>query len=162
MPSAARGFLAGAVAGCAATAPMTAAMRAVHRRLPPHQRDPLPPAQVTVNAAEVVGVAHKMTPREKHNAFLAAHYGFGTAAGAVYGALAPYLGGPGVASGVAYALAVWGANYLGALPAAGLYKSPDEEDGGRHGMLAAAHVVWGGVLGAVTNLLAGDDEEGEP
>jgi hypothetical protein len=138
---------------------MTAAMRAVHRRLPPHQRDPLPPKQVTVNAAEVVGVAHRMTRRERHNAFLAAHYAFGAATGAVYGALAPHLPGPGVLNGVAYGLAVWAGNYLGVLPAAGLYKPPDEEPPGRHGMLAAAHVVWGAVLGAVTDLLLRDEED---
>jgi hypothetical protein len=153
MSSAARGVLAGAVAGFAATAPMTAAMRAVHCRLPPHQRDPLPPKQVTVNAAEVVGVRHKLSPREKHQAFQVAHYAFGTTAGAVYGALAPHLAAPGMVTGVGYALTVWATHYLGLLPSAGLYKAPDEEPPGRHGMLIAAHVVWGAALGALTDLL---------
>ena len=117
MRTSAGSFLAGAVAGLAATVPMTAALRAIHRQLPRHERDPLPPAQVTVNAAEVVGVAHKLSPRQKQNAFLAAHYGFGTAAGAVYGVLAPHLAGSGVVNGVAYGLTVWASSYLGVLPA---------------------------------------------
>lgn len=151
-------MLAGTVGGCAATAPMTAVMRAIRRRLPPHERDPLPPAQVTVNAAEVVGVAHQLSRRQKQNAFLAAHYGFGAAAGAVYGLLAPHLPGPGALNGVAYGLTVWASSYLGVLPAAGLYKPPDRESAARHGMTAAAHVVWGGVLGALTNLLQPERE----
>jgi len=140
---------------------MTAAMRAIHRQLPRHERDPLPPAQVTVNAAEVVGVAHKLSPRQKQNAFLAAHYGFGTAAGAVYGVLAPHLAGSGVVNGVVYGLTVWASSYLGVLPATGLYKPPDREPARRHGMTAAAHVVWGGVLGALTDLLQ-PETEGSP
>ncbi|HTK76399.1 MAG TPA: DUF6789 family protein [Gemmataceae bacterium] len=151
-------FFAGAVAGCVATVPMTAAMRAIHRRLPPHERDPLPPAQVTVNAAEIVGVAHKLSRRQKQNAFLAAHYGVGTAAGAFYGVLAPSLPGPGLLNGAAYGLTVWASSYLGVLPATGLYKPPDRESARRHGMTAAAHVVWGGVLGALMDLLLPERE----
>jgi len=153
MRTSAESILAGAVAGCVATVPMTATMRAIHRRLPPHERDPLPPAQVTVNAAEVVGVADQLSRSEKHKVFLAAHYGIGTASGAMYGLLAPFLPGPGVLNGVAYGMTVWASSYLGVLPAAGLYKAPDREPARRHGMTAAAHVVWGGVLGALTELL---------
>jgi uncharacterized membrane protein YagU involved in acid resistance len=158
MRTSAGSFLAGAVAGLAATVPMTAAMRAIHRQLPRHERDPLPPAQVTVNAAEVAGVAHKMSRRQKHHAVLATHYGIGTTAGAVYGLLAPYLAGPGVLNGVAYGLTVWASSYLGVLPATGLYKAPDREPARRHGMTAAAHVVWGGVLGVLTDLLQPEKE----
>jgi uncharacterized membrane protein YagU involved in acid resistance len=153
MKTSVESVLVGAVAGCVATAPMTAVMRAIHRQLPPHERDPLPPAQVTVNAAQAVGVAHKLSPREKHNAFVAAHYGFGTAAGAVYGFLAPNLPGPGVLNGVVYGLTVWAGSYLSGLPAVGLYKPPDREPARRHAMTAAAHIVWGGVLGVLTELL---------
>ena len=43
--------LAGTIAGFVATAPMTVAMMALHKALPPEDQDPLPPRQIVENAA---------------------------------------------------------------------------------------------------------------
>ena len=48
--------LLGALAGLAATAPMTLAMKLMHEQLPREERYPLPPRQVTEGLAETAGV----------------------------------------------------------------------------------------------------------
>ncbi|HWW77795.1 MAG TPA: hypothetical protein VNZ44_20490, partial [Pyrinomonadaceae bacterium] len=48
--------LLGALAGLAATAPMTLVMKLAHRELPREEQYPLPPRQVTEGIAEKVGV----------------------------------------------------------------------------------------------------------
>lgn len=40
-------LIAGSVAGCVATLPMTLAMEAMHRQLPPEEQYPLPPREIT-------------------------------------------------------------------------------------------------------------------
>ena len=49
-------ILLGALAGLAATAPMTLAMKLMHEALPRHEQYPLPPRQVTEGMAEKSGV----------------------------------------------------------------------------------------------------------
>jgi uncharacterized membrane protein YagU involved in acid resistance len=151
--------LAGAAAGFAATGPMTVLMEALHALLPPRERDPLPPRQITTRVAEAAGVADDMSEDEKEAAAITAHFAFGTTTGAVYGLLAPRLprSSP-VLSGVGYGLAVWAASYLGLLPAVGLYRSPAREPARRHGLMIAAHVVWGAVAGSTFDQLADGSE----
>ncbi len=48
-------LLSGTIAGFGATLPMTMAMVAMHRRLPEHQKYPLPPRRITMNAAKKAG-----------------------------------------------------------------------------------------------------------
>ena len=45
-------IVAGTLAGLTATAPMTAAMIAMHKALPAHERYPLPPRKVTMRVAQ--------------------------------------------------------------------------------------------------------------
>ena len=49
-------ILLGALAGLAATAPMTLAMKLMHEALPEHEQYPLPPRRVTEGMAEKAGV----------------------------------------------------------------------------------------------------------
>lgn len=142
--------LTGAAAGLAATVPMTVVMRAVQHRLPAHQRHPLPPRRVTLRALRTAGVrphAH-LDESRRRGLTLAAHYGYGTAAGALFGAIAPRDLRDAVAAGVGYGLLVWVASYLGLMPALGLHPSATREPAGRNFMMILAHVVWGAVLGA--------------
>jgi uncharacterized membrane protein YagU involved in acid resistance len=138
---------------------MTLVMEGIRRLLPRHQQDPIPPQQVTARAAHAVGAALAMTEGQKDAATAVAHAGFGSAAGTVYGLLAPALPLGPVAGGVAYGLAVWAGSYLGWLPAAGLYKQPEDEPAGRHADLIASHVVWGAALGLIHDRLAGESAE---
>ena len=69
------GLAAGSVAGCAATVPMTLLMDALHAALPPHEREPLPPRQITENAAGLAGVLHRLDESDRHGLSLLAHFG---------------------------------------------------------------------------------------
>src|SRR3954465_9179559 len=104
---------AGAAAGFAATGPMTLAMTAAREVLPDQEQYSLPPRIVTERAAQTAGVAHRMDEPEKKAATTVAHFGFGTGAGAVYGAMAPVLPFHPVVNGVAFGLGVWASSYLG-------------------------------------------------
>src|SRR3712207_6458895 len=80
-------ILLGALAGLAATAPMTLAMKLMHEQLPPEERYPLPPRQVTEGMAEKAGVNQQLDEEEREAATWASHFAYGAACGALYGAL---------------------------------------------------------------------------
>jgi uncharacterized membrane protein YagU involved in acid resistance len=153
--------LAGVISGFTATIPMTAAMVALHKALPPEHQAPLPPRQITENAAAAAGVNDELDEEERRGASLAAHFGFGTAAGIGFAPLAGKSGLPPAAEGALYGLAVWGGNYLGLLPAAGLYRSAVEEPATRNALMITAHIIWGTALGLVFHALAGEDGHNE-
>lgn len=141
----------GAVGGLLATAPMTAAMVAMHRHLPPGQRYPLPPNPVTRGVLRRLG-----WPRPPRGSAvdiattLAAHFGFGALAGAGYPGWRRRM--PRAAplpAGIAYGLAVWGVSYLGWVPGFGLLSPATRHPRPRVALMLAAHVVWGAATAAV-------------
>ena len=140
-------MLTGALAGFAATAPMTAAMILMHRRLPLHQRYSLPPRRITMNVADVLGMKHEMSQRQRTAATLAAHFGYGSAMGGVYAAAEEHLPAPPMLKGVGWGLTVWAGSYLGLLPALDLHPSATRHPRRRNLLMIAAHVVWGATLG---------------
>jgi uncharacterized membrane protein YagU involved in acid resistance len=150
---------AGAVAGLAATAPMSLAMDALHQQLPHHERHALPPRKITERLTDAVGLKDKIDETGRYWLTLASHFGYGTAAGALYGPLARRAGLPTVASGMAYGLAVWGASYLGLLPVLGVLSPATRHSPRRNALMIAAHLVWGAALGTFVNVLdrAGDE-----
>ena len=151
-------LLTGALAGLAATVPMTLAMVWMHRRLPEDEQYPLPPRQVTMNTAEAVGVVEegRLEESEKKAMTLAAHFTYGAAVGALYAPLARRVPLPPVVSGAAYGVAVWAGSYLGWLPAVGLLSPATEHPARRTALMIAAHLVWGSAAGALVGYM---DEE---
>jgi uncharacterized membrane protein YagU involved in acid resistance len=141
--------LRGAAAGLAATVPMTAFMEWARQHLPSEDRRPLPPQEVTEGVMEAAGVRDDLNAPQRAGLSMAAHFGFGTGAGSVFGALAPHLPVPRVAAGIAYGLGVWASSYLGWLPAVGLVPPATREHPNRHALLIGAHLVWGAVLGTL-------------
>ena len=141
----------GATAGFAATGPMTVFMEAMHRLLPRHEKYPLPPRQITEQAAREVGVHHDLNEPEQRGLTLAAHFGFGATMGAGYGLIEPHLPLPPLAKGIGYGLAVWAANYAGWMPAADVSGSAPQQSPRRNSLLIAAHVVFGSVLGLLAD-----------
>lgn len=140
-------FVRGAVAGLAATAPMTLAMSAMHRALPPEERYPLPPKRITMRLADEAGFKDELGERERNALTMLAHFDYGAAMGGLYGLLEPRLPGPPAAKGVGFGLAVWTVSYLGLLPLAGILKPATEHPPRRSALMIAAHVVWGASLG---------------
>ena len=141
-------ILLGALAGLAATAPMTLAMKLMHEQLPREEQYPLPPRQVTEGMAEKAGVNEQLDEDDREAATWASHFAYGAACGALYGALS----GEGVdrhpvLAGVSFGVAVWAGSYLGWLPAAGIIAPATEHPPRRNALMIAAHVVWGATTG---------------
>jgi uncharacterized membrane protein YagU involved in acid resistance len=141
----------GLLAGLGATGPMTLAMVVMHRLLPERERQPLPPRQLTVEAAGRAGV-ERMDEDEQHYATLAAHLGYGAAAGAAYARVAEETGGASVAHGVAFGLALWVAGYIGWVPALGFAPAAHRESPPRNALMIASHAVWGASVGLLVAL----------
>ena len=144
---------AGSIAGFLATVPMTIAMNAMHRALPEKDQHPLPPRHIAENAAAAAGVDLGASEDTHEAATLAAHFGYGAAAGSIYAPFAGSTGLPRAAEGALYGVGVWGASYLGLLPGAGLYPAATEESPARNGLMISAHLIWGASLGLLMGLL---------
>jgi uncharacterized membrane protein YagU involved in acid resistance len=133
---------ASALAGAVATAPMTAAMEAMHRQLPPQEQYPLPPReiidQMTPEAVE---------PVDHKSLAIAGHFAYGAAAGSLFALAEDHLPGHPAIKGALYGLGVWTGSYLGWLPAVGILKPATEHPGNRNALMIAAHLVWGSALG---------------
>jgi uncharacterized membrane protein YagU involved in acid resistance len=148
----------GALAGLAATAPMSLAMKLMHEQLPPGEKYPLPPRQVAEGLAEAAGVNEHMDEDDREAATWASHFAYGAACGAAYGALAGGLKKHGALAGAGFGVAVWAGSYLGWLPAAGIIRPATEHPPRRNALMITAHVVWGLTAGLVLESLA--DEGG--
>lgn len=137
----------GAIAGAVATLFMSAFILASRKF---GVRGKLPPQKITEAAVEQV------KPATKASSVMALsvinHFGFGMGAGALYawgqGRL-PFRSAP-VARGVGFGLLVWSASYFGWVPALGIMPPAHRDRPGRAEMMAAAHVVYGAVLGRLT------------
>jgi hypothetical protein len=148
-------ILLGALAGLAATGPMTVAMKLMHEQLPPEEQYPLPPRQVTEGLAEKAGVNEHLDEEEREAATWVSHFAYGAAAGALYGAVSgeridrhPLL------AGVGFGCAVWAGSYLGWLPAAGIISSATVHPARRNALMIAAHVLWGAGVGVAVERLS--------
>ena len=153
------GLVAGAVAGFVATIPMTLAMKAMHEYLPEEERYPLPPRLIVENAEEATGVEQELDEKDEHRLTLVSHFAYGTATGAAYGVAADALGiKPNAVNGITFGLGVWGASYLGLLPALGLLAPATEHPARRNALMIASHIVWGASLGLTAQRLGNNGE----
>lgn len=125
----------GAIAGFAATLPMTMAMRRLHRALPRQERYPLPPREISEDMPKLGLPASSAT--------LLHHFLYGGATGALFATLFRRRD---VASGATYGIAVWTASYLGWIPAAGILEFGTRHPFRRNALMLAAHLVWGACL----------------
>ena len=96
-----RGLAFGAMSGLVATMAMTSTMRRLHKHLPPVERYPLPPREITQT------VLPAATRKDDAVTALLAHFSYGALAGAIYACL------PGQRPwGVLYGPAVWAVSYF--------------------------------------------------
>lgn len=142
----------GAVAGLIATVPMTVLMFAWHRTLPVSQRHPLPPSLITRRLLGGEPPSVRPEPMPNLLSALAAHFGFGGVAGAMYATVPLTLRQSCPATtGIGYGLCIWAASYLGWVPGLGLLPPATRQPAGRNIMMIAAHVVWGATLGLASH-----------
>lgn len=139
----------GALAGLCATMAMTAAMRRLHHVLPPEERYPLPPREITERALPAA------SRNDGGATALLAHFGYGALTGALYTVLPR-----GRLPGIVYGPAVWAASYFGWIPAAGILKPAHKHPLRRDGLMILAHAVWGVVLTLGLNELQRGSERG--
>jgi uncharacterized membrane protein YagU involved in acid resistance len=143
----------GALAGLAATAPMTLFMQKMHQELPARERYPLPPSEIVEELTEQAGIDDQVDQSEHKALTLLAHFGYGAATGALYAPLAQAFHPPAMLGGAAFGLAVWGTSYLGLLPALGILRPATEHPARRNALMIGAHVIWGVTLGLVVEQL---------
>lgn len=148
---------AGAFGGVISALPMTIAMLSFKRILPGWQRYALPPREITLQAAEKAGIKEVESEPMASLATSAAHLGFSSAAGAVYGVLLSRLRLPTFIKGGLYGLVVWSTSYLGWIPALGLMPSARHQPIERSILMIAAHLVWGPTLAGVTRRILSRD-----
>ena len=135
-------LLLGALAGLAGTAAMTAAMRAMHRHLPPPERYPLPPREI-IQASVPERIEVALGEQGRRDLTLAAHFGYGAAGGAVFALVRPRSDGAAAVPGALYGVLVWAGSYFGLLPALGVLKLATRHPPQRNALMIAAHLVWG-------------------
>ena len=141
----------GALAGVAATGPMTMTMTAMHRLLPAAEQHSLAPRHIAETLADrTVG---RLSERKRFALTLASHFAYGGSAGAPYALLNRYIPLPPAVSGSVYGLLVWAASYLGFLPALGIFPSAMQETRRRNVLMVVAHLVWGASLGVIVDEL---------
>lgn len=135
------------VAGAVATLPMSAVMLVAGRI---GAMGTQPPERVAEKAMDAAGV-DDVSEREQDVTASFAHLAFGAGGGAAFALLRRRLDlpVPPVIQGVAYGLAVWATSYQGWIPALRILPSADDDRPGRRRTMIAAHVVYGGVLGAL-------------
>ena len=141
-PASMKALAQGALAGLAATASMTLAMELLWRRLPEDLRYPLPPREI-IDQILPEGLQKELGETGTQLLSLAAHFGYGAAVGAIFPLLTSSRR-PG--AGAAYGVAIWGASYLGWIPAAGILRPASQHPARRNLLMIGAHLIWGAAL----------------
>ena len=140
----------GALAGLAATVPMTVVIGAGRAA---GLMDTPPPVEITENVAEQAGEQPDRQSPEFQAAWLAAHVGYGVACGVIFAAIRPALPRSDLVAGLLFGGAVWGVSYIGLMPALNLYPAAEDDSNQRQAVMIAAHAVFGTVLASVDRRL---------
>jgi hypothetical protein len=119
----------------AATMAMTMAMRRLYSVLDSREGYPLPPREII----EQTGAADN--EENARAATLAAHFGFGALAGAIFALFPSWKGG-----GLLYGVGIWAFSYLGWIPAAQILAPAWRHPLHRNLLMIAVHLVWGATL----------------
>jgi uncharacterized membrane protein YagU involved in acid resistance len=140
----------GALAGLAATVPMTVVIGA--GRAAGLIGTP-PPVEIMENAAEQAGEDPNRQSPEFQAAWLAAHAGYGAVCGVLFAAIRPVLSRSDLAAGLLFGAAVWGVSYFSLMPSLNLYPSAEDDSNQRQAVMIAAHAVFGTALASFEHQL---------
>ena len=141
-----RRLLEGAVAGFAATVPMSLSMLVGWTLLPRHEKYHLPPREILNAITDRVGIADQMSENQLVAATIASHFAYGALFGSVYASLRRRLPIDSRLMGALFGLAVWVGSYLGWLPALGILRPATQHPWRRNLIMILAHFVWGATL----------------
>ena len=142
----------GALAGMAATLPMTLSMATI-RHFSVDGKEPLQMEQVAKGVAKKLKIYRAMDESEKDTFTWISHFGFGAAAGAFFPLLAGNTEKNPLVKGGTFGMAVWGMSYIGILPKIGIMRFPTREP--THMVIEeiASHLVWGAALGLIAKAI---------
>jgi hypothetical protein len=146
----------GAVSGVVAIVPMSLLML-IAQRLGALPRQP--PEEITDATTRRVGL--KVSEDTSNALSVLGHVAYGAGIGAAYGCLVP-AHFAGRSTGVAYGLGVYGASYLGWLPALRLRPAGQGHANKPTLAMVLAHVVYGGVLGRLASTSLGRSDPHRP
>ena len=146
--------LRGALAGAVATVPMSAVMMGAKRS---GHMGGMPPEKITANFLASSGI-HPTEAQQDVAAGLL-HFGFGSVAGAVFGAVAPRQVIARVPMGMAYGAAIWGVSYMGWVPAFGIMPHASRDRRDRQMVMLAGHLVYGTALALLVGRRVVSDED---
>lgn len=139
--SIAKGVVAGLLAGIVATA----AKSAVERIYPPYPRDEEPEPQDSKG--------HALALRKNTTTGKALHWGFGAAAGAVYGGVAEYYPAATARQGVNFGIALVAVTHDHTLPVFGRMARPEAETKRERTSELAANITYGIVTETVRGVV---------
>ena len=139
----------GAVAGFAATLPMTAVMFAVQLVLPRSSQITPEPQIITDKLLQRAKIYQKTSEGGRKLAAVVNHFAYGAACGAAFATVAGGRLQSSPSTGLVAGLLVWMGSYAGWLPAAKILPPPPDRLRGRNVLLLTAHSVWGLSLHAV-------------
>ena len=144
----------GALAGLAATVPMTVVI--VAGRAAGLLRTP-PPVEIAENVAEQAGESPDRRSPAFQASWLTAHVGYGATCGALYALTRPLLPRSDINAGLLFGGAVWGVSYVSIMPALNLYPSAKDDSHRRQAVMIAAHAVFGAALARIDSQLRAID-----
>jgi len=151
----------GALAGMAATLPMTLSMVTI-RHFAPDGDEPMQMEQVARGVAKKMRIYREMDRSERDTFTWISHFGFGAAAGALFPLLAGKTENHAVIKGVAFGMGVWATSYLGVLPKMGIMRFPTREPTHTVVEEIVSHVVWGAALGLVAKAIGSSLSKSTP
>ena len=140
----------GALAGLAATVPMTAVIGAGWAA---GLISTPPPVEITENLAEQAGENPDRQSPGFQAGWLAAHVGYGTACGVIFSAIRPMLPRSDLVAGLLFGGGVWGVSYISLMPSLNLYPSARDDSIQRQAVMIAAHAVFGTALATIEHQL---------
>lgn len=149
----AKKLLRGAVAGFAATAPMSMTMLLGWRMLPRPEKYPLPPRLITEEISERVGLRDHLEEDQVVGLTVVSHFGYGALFGAVYALSEDRIPMHSSLKGSLAGLVLWVGSYLGWLPAVGILRPATRHPWRRNLLMVTAHIVWGVTLGEIVRKL---------
>lgn len=135
-------YLSGAIGGIIATLPMTVAMAGLFRTLPRDERYPLPPREITEDLMQKSGVEQQLDEEQLTGLSLLAHFAYGGLTGALYPLAFRHVEHP-LLLGSGYGLAIWGASYLGWIPALKILPPATRQPVNRRRLMIGVHIIWG-------------------
>ena len=147
----------GVVAGAIGTVALTALRRLIEPAVVPAKlrQAEHPPEQIVEWAEERVGEPATLSNTEKMTAAMVLHFGYGAAAGALYGLLRPRVEGmPATLAGAMFGTGVWAVSLEGWLPALGIAPATTDQAPRKWPMPVLEHVTYGVVTALAYDALS--------